>query len=108
MAKPTPPTPTIPPAYLPPKWEIADVAAIQACCDGKATPEQQKRAIDWVVLYACCTDDVEYRPSEREHVLASGRRFVGLQIRKLMSLNLSVLRDNQAQAIPFRRKDRSQ
>ena len=105
MSKTTVPhTPVIPPAYLPPKWEIADVAAIQACYDGSATPEQQKRAIDWIVYQACCTDEVEYRPDQREHVLASGRRFVGLQVRKLMGLNLSVLRDNVARPTPLRKR----
>lgn len=93
--KKVPHTPVIPAAYAPAPWEIADVAAIQACVEGKATPEQQKRAIDWIVYRACCTDEVEYRPEERDHVLASGRRFVGLQIRKMMGLNLSVLRKKQ-------------
>ena len=88
----TPHTPKIPAAYAPAGWELPDAAAIQACIDGKATPEQQKRAIDWIVYRAACTDDVEYRPEERDHVFASGRRFVGLQIRKMMGLNLSVLR----------------
>jgi len=76
----------IPEAFAPPVWELADVMAIQACVAGTATPEQQKRAIDWIVYRAAGTDEVDYRPIEREHVFVSGRRFVGLQVRKLMAL----------------------
>ena len=90
--KKVPHIPAIPPAYTPAVWELPDASAIQACIAGTANAEQQKRAIDWVVYRAACTDDVEYRPEERDHVFASGRRFVGLQVRKMMALDLSRLR----------------
>lgn len=81
-----------PAPYIPAKWEVPDAAAIQALARGEATPEQQKRALDWVILAACNTDDVEYRTDGRDHAFASGRRFVGLQLRKLIGLNLAVFR----------------
>jgi hypothetical protein len=85
-----------PPAvYLPADWEISDVSAVQACIAGTATPEQQRRAIKWIVYRAAGTDDVEYRPNDRDHAFASGRRFVGLQIRKLSAINTAALRHAQ-------------
>lgn len=83
-----------PPVYLPAKWENADVAAIQALYGGTATPEQQKRALNWIVAFAAAVDDVEYRTDPHDHAFASGRRFVGLQIRKLIQLNLGAFRRN--------------
>ena len=88
MAK---PTPTPPPAYLPATWELADAVAIQALNAGTANADQQLRALNWIIYRAAATDDVEYRPEERDHVLASGRRFVGLQVRKLMAINVGAL-----------------
>ena len=82
---------TVPPAYLPATWELSDVVAVQALAAGTASADQQVRALNWVVYRACATDEVEYRPDEREHVLASGRRFVGLQIRKLMAINIGAI-----------------
>jgi len=82
----------IPPAvFLPAEWELSDALAIQALNAGTASPEQQKRALAWMVYRAAATDEVEYRPDNRDHAFASGRRFVGLQIRKLMAINVSAL-----------------
>lgn len=80
---------------IPAEYENADISAIQALMAGTATPEQQKRALNWIVYRACTTDDVEYRTESRDHAFASGRRFVGLQIRKLMGINLGIFRKNQ-------------
>jgi hypothetical protein len=85
----------IPEVFSPATWTPADILAIQSCVSGTATPEQQQRAIAWIVYNAANTDDVEYRTDSRDHAFASGRRFVGLQIRKLMALNSSVFSKNQ-------------
>lgn len=82
-------------AYEPAKWEIADVVAIQACADGTADATQQKRVINWLIHNAACTDDVDYRTNEREHVFTSGRRFVGLQLRKLIGLNVAAIQQSK-------------
>ena len=82
-------TPPIP--YEPATYTDADVSAIQALQRGEATPEQQKRALDWVVNQAANTYDLEYRTESRDHAFCSGRRFVGLQVIKLLKLNLAAL-----------------
>lgn len=81
-----------PPANLPAVWDIPEAAAIQALAHGTATPDQQRRALEWIVNHACGTYDSEYRSNDREHAYASGRRFVGLQIVKMTKLNLGKLK----------------
>jgi hypothetical protein len=75
------------PADLPAYWELPDIAAIQALEKGTATPEQQVRALTWVINNACGTYDLCYHVNDREHAFASGRRFVGLQVVKMLKLN---------------------
>lgn len=67
------------------------MAAIQALQRGEATPDQQQRAFDWIVNQAANTYDLEYRTEPRDHAFCSGRRFVGLQIIKLLKLNMAAL-----------------
>lgn len=81
--------------WKPPAFEPADADAIQACARGTATPEQQKRAIDWVVMHACGTYDFAYRPGgpegDRDTCIALGRQLVGQQIVKLMKLKIGLI-----------------
>lgn len=85
-----------PPEYLPwhpPEWEIGDAGAVQALARGEATPEQQVRAIVFLVERLCATYDLEFHPAgDRASAFAGGRRFVGLQIVKLTKLNLAKFR----------------
>ncbi len=82
-----------PPApYLPATYDVADIAAIQACLKGEATPEQQKRAMEWIMYKAANMNDLEYRTDGRDHAFASGRRYVGMQIYKLTVLNKGAFR----------------
>ena len=84
--------PVTPPApYTPALYADADIAAIQALQRGDATPDQQQRALNWIVNAAANTYDVEYRTDSRDHAFCSGRRFVGLQIVKMLRLSLAAL-----------------
>lgn len=80
-----------PAAAQPPKWEPSDAAALQALERGEADASQQKRALSWVIHSACGTYDLEYRPDERDHAFCSGKRFVGLEIVKMLRLKLSAI-----------------
>lgn len=75
-----------PPPFTPAHYETPDFIALQALQRGTADPEQQKRALDWIIVHACGTYDLEYRTEQRDHAFASGRRFVGLQIVKMLKL----------------------
>lgn len=83
--------------WLPAPYEIADAAAVQALLRGDATPDQQRRAVEWVI--ACSGYyDLSFRPGDggdRETAFAEGKRFVGAQVVKLSRLALSRLRNNQ-------------
>jgi hypothetical protein len=79
--------------WKPTEWEPADVAAIQALVRGDASPEQQRRAVDYIIKDIAGTYDLSYRPdSERDSTFAEGKRFVGLQIVKAINLNLAAIR----------------
>lgn len=79
--------------WKPPKFEPEDAAALQALQRGNASPQQQKRALDWVVLKACATYDFAYRPGEndRDTNIALGRQLVGQQIVKLLNVKMGLL-----------------
>lgn len=75
----------------PADYDVPDVAALQALQRGDATADQQRRALVWLVEKAALTYDLEYRTDPRDHAFCSGRRFVGLQIVKMLKLNLTTL-----------------
>ena len=80
--------------WKPPAYEPADAGALQALQRGNATAEQQKRAVAWIINGACATYDLSYRPGEegrRDTDFAEGRRFVGLQLVKMLKLKLGLL-----------------
>ena len=79
------------PVIAPPEWEDADVLAVQALALGKAAPEQQQRALNWIIWSAAQTYEVGYRTDTRDHAFVSGRRFVGLQLVKMLKLNLMAI-----------------
>ena len=76
-------------------FDDADAAAIQALGRGSASTDQQKRALDWIITKCCATYDMSYRPGEdgvRDTAFAEGRRFVGLQVVKLLKIKIGLLR----------------
>lgn len=81
-----------PAAATPPPWEPSDAAAFQALERGTADAGQQKRALAWLIHTACGTYDLDFRPDQREHAFVSGRRFVGLNVVKMMKVKLTALK----------------
>lgn len=83
----------LPPPWLPPDYELADVVAVQACAAGTADEHQQRRAMKWIVETACGAYDIGWHPSgDHEASFAAGRRFPGLAIIKATLINTAVLR----------------
>lgn len=83
--------------WLPVEYKRSDAAAIQALWRGEATPDQQKRAMDFVLGTICMRLDMSFRPGpdgERQTAFGEGRRFVGNQIVKLAKLPLSQIKDD--------------
>lgn len=83
----------IPPSVVePPEWELADASAIQALARGDANEDQQKRALNWVINGACDAYGLDYRTDSRDHAFGAGRRFAGMQVVKLLKINVGALR----------------
>ena len=83
------------PAWMPPAYVAADVEALQALQRGDANPDQQARALEWIVKTGAGAYELSFRSDadggERETAFAEGRRFVGLQIVKLLSMSGGVI-----------------
>lgn len=78
--------------HIPPPYDVAVAGAVQALHRGDATPEQQQRALKWVIEIAAGAYEFQFYPTDRETAFALGRGFVGQQIVKLVHLNISSLR----------------
>lgn len=82
----------VPQPWHPVLYRDADVAALKALAAGTATDVQQKRALDWIINSAG-TYDLSFRAdSERVTSFAEGKRFVGLQIVKMINLPVQLLK----------------
>ena len=85
--------------WLPPAYDPADAAAVQAVAEGRANELQQRRAITWIIEAAADLYGMSYRPGgqdgERDTAFAEGRRFVGNQIVKLTKISLAKIARQQ-------------
>lgn len=70
-------------------------AAIKDVARGEGSPEQQKQAMDAIIKIVACVEELSFRADDfggdRETAFAEGRRFVGLQLRKLITTPLEIL-----------------
>ena len=81
--------------FLPPAYDIGTAGAFQALARGEAMPHQQQAALKYVIETLAGAYDLSFRPGpdgSRLTDLAEGRRFVGLQIVKLLNLDLNQLK----------------
>ena len=70
--------------WLPPDHDEAVIYAFRAFVAGEANAGQQKLLADYL-KYITGLDDLSYRPgSERDSAFAEGKRFVGLELFKLL------------------------
>jgi len=73
-----------------PDLSIGQVSAIKALARGEATPDQQRIAVEYLLHGLSVVDGLSFRPDalggQRETDFAEGRRFVGLQLRRIVLL----------------------
>jgi hypothetical protein len=85
-----------PEPWKPAEWEEADAHAIRAVANGTASEDQQVRAMKFIIHNLCSTYDLAFRPGgsegDRATAFAEGKRWPGLQLVKLINLNLNSLR----------------
>jgi hypothetical protein len=86
--------------WKPVDWRIEDAYAIQAVAHGRASEDQQRRAMKFLVEALCGTYDLSYRASDRDTVFAEGKRFVGLQLVKFIQMNLSHFKERGGEKAP--------
>jgi hypothetical protein len=91
-----PPRPRLPlkpgTVWAPAPYEPADIVAVQALLAGDAEPEQQRRALRWIIEQASNMYEQvapHYTESDRDTAFSLGRAYVGRQIVKLTRLNAS-------------------
>lgn len=82
--------------WLPAPYDEADAFAVQALARGTANPEQQKRALTWIVEACAGLYDLSFRPGDEEGRrntdFAEGKRWVGQQVVKLTKVKIGQLR----------------
>lgn len=74
--------------YFDPVTTIADAEALRAVRDGRASPDQQRTAIDWILQRACRIHShcfVPHDPHGSAHL--EGRRSAGILITNAMKLD---------------------
>ena len=69
--------------YLAPAIAQEQAWAIKALMAGRATEAEQGLALRFILHALCEVDAMTYRPDERDHVFADGKRFVGHQIARI-------------------------
>jgi hypothetical protein len=80
----------------PQPWELLsadeqDIRAIKALAAGVASEGQQRIALAWIINRAAGTYDLSFRPGpdgSRLTDFAEGKRFVGLQVVRLINMKL--------------------
>jgi len=78
--------------WVPPEYDAFDIGSIKALAAGRATEGQQKHALELIIYAMAGTYDQSFRPGgldgQRASDFAEGRRFVGLQIVKLINMDM--------------------
>lgn len=82
--------------WLPVQATLQSASAVKALSRGEATPDQQRFLLEWLVRECCKVYDMSYRPGstegERDTTFAEGRRFPGLQVLKLLYIDIDVIK----------------
>ena len=85
----------MPPTWKPADYVPADVYALKALAEGTANEDQQARALRWIMNGASNYLDASFRPDGQggqwDTAFGEGRRFVGLQIAKLLNMDARAL-----------------
>lgn len=77
------------------EWDGPIVAAIKALGKGTARPDQQIAAIQYIIETMSGAYNLSFRPDilggSRETDFSEGRRYVGLQLRRVITLPFEIL-----------------
>lgn len=73
--------------WMPAPYDAPDVAALQALQEGNASEMQQKMGLAFIVKTLGMAYEHTHYPDERNTCFANGRRYVALQIIKMLQLD---------------------
>lgn len=71
---------------------LADAHALRALHAGTATEDQQKRALAWILQKGAQVGGFAWWPDDRSTAFSLGRLFVGKEIGRLLTCDMSTLR----------------
>lgn len=78
--------------WVPPYYSDYDIGTIKALFAGHASEQQQKHALELIVGKIAVKDDQSFRPGgaagRRDSDFAEGKRFVALQLVKLINMEM--------------------
>jgi hypothetical protein len=83
----------------PATYGVVEVAAIKALANGTADPDQQKHALQFILVCVCRVDDEPYFPGtdgERDTTYRLGMRRVGTFIRSLIFADIKKFKTDAA------------
>lgn len=87
----------LPPADSPAPFDIADVGALQALHQGRASDHQQRRALDWIMKKAGAIGGQSFRHGDPQATaFHEGRRFVAAQIIAILEIDVNKLKKGDA------------
>jgi hypothetical protein len=77
-----------------PAHVLADVVAIKAVNRGDASPEQQQRALNWIMKNACHIGGISF-VENNPHLTSfnEGKRFIGLQLMLMITEPIESFKD---------------
>lgn len=81
------------------QFTVADIHALQRVYAGDATPEQQKRAMSWILTDLCRIKELGYHENDRDTAFAQGRKFPGLKLAEFITINLENLKKKEGGTI---------
>lgn len=82
-------------AWITPTPPLAVTVAIKALNNGTADPDQQQRALRWIVEELCAAGGWAYRPDARETDIALGMQRVGIAIIKEINISITKLKESE-------------
>jgi|AGTN01.3.fsa_nt_gi hypothetical protein len=85
--------------WAPPVATAAEVAALKALAAGTASPEQQRRSLDFIIQRVAGTYEEVYCPGEggnRDTAYALGKRRVGTYIVSLLNADIRKFKTDQS------------
>lgn len=76
------------PPHLAVEYDEADIAAVKAVYRGDATPEMQKRCMDWIMKNLCLMGGVVFSDKGNDvSNFMAGRRFPAIILANLIQMN---------------------